>query len=212
VLPLGYVSYAITLAAVVWFLNLFNFMDGIDGLAISEAIFMSFGAGALAALNGAPVGVVLAMLALGAACLGFLPLNWPPARVFMGDAGSGFLGYLLGIFALATIVAGTLSVWTWILLSGTFLIDATATLVRRWVRGESVHQAHRSHAYQQLARKWKSHRRVTLLYGAVNLFWLLPLAWLSTRWSAWAAPLAVLGTAPLFVAARRLGAGDPTEG
>jgi Fuc2NAc and GlcNAc transferase len=207
VIFLGYARWPVTVISVVWFLNLFNFMDGIDGIAISEAVFIGAAGAVLAALNGAPVGIVMAMLALAAACLGFWPLNWPPARMFMGDVGSGFLGFVVGVLALATIHSGTLSVWTWILLSGTFLADATVTLVRRLARGESIHQAHRSHAYQCLARRWRSHRRVTLCYIAINLVWLFPLAWLSTRWSELGLIFSALGILPLVVAALMSGAG-----
>jgi Fuc2NAc and GlcNAc transferase len=207
VVPLGYAAWLVTLISIVWFLNLFNFMDGIDGIAISEAIFMSAAGGLLAGINGAPPGFVVAMLALAAACLGFVPLNWPPARMFMGDAGSGFLGFAAAVFALATIVSGVLSVWTWILLSGTFLVDATFTLVRRLVHGDSIHHAHRSHAYQRLSRKWQSHRRVTMCYIAINIGWLFPLACLSAYWSQLAPIFAACGVLPLVAAAVMSGAG-----
>jgi Fuc2NAc and GlcNAc transferase len=207
VISLGYGAWLFTILSIIWFLNLFNFMDGIDGIAISEAIFMSGAGGVLAAVNGAPAGVVMAMFVFAASCVGFVPLNWPPARIFMGDVGSGFLGFVVGVFALATVVSGTLSVWTWILLSGTFLTDATVTLLRRLARGENIHQAHRTHAYQCLARKWQSHRRVTLAFIVVNVGWLLPLAWLSTRWEQPAPILAAIGVVPLVVVALISGAG-----
>jgi Fuc2NAc and GlcNAc transferase len=127
--------------------------------------------------------------------------------MFMGDVGSGFLGFVIGVFALATIVSGTLSVWTWILLSGTFLTDATVTLLRRLSRGENIRQAHRSHAYQWLARKWQSHRRVTLCYIAVNVAWLLPLAWLSVRWHHLGPIFSACGILRLVAAAVISGAG-----
>ena len=206
-ISLGYARWPVTLISVVWFLNLFNFMDGIDGIATSEAVFMSAAGAMLAALNGAPVGIVVAMLVLAAASLGFLPLNWPPARMFMGDVGSGFLGFVVAVLALATIHSSTLSVWTWILLSGTFLTDATVTLLRRLARGESLHHAHRSHAYQSLARRWESHRRVTLSYIAIDVAWLLPLAWLTTRWNHLGLILSALGILPLAVIALLSGAG-----
>jgi Fuc2NAc and GlcNAc transferase len=205
----GYVAWPITIIGIVWFLNLFNFMDGIDGIAISQAIFMSIAGAVLAAINGAPMGIVVAMFMFSASCLGFVPLNWPPARMFMGDVGSGFLGFTLAAFALATVVLGDLSVWTWILLSGTFLVDATVTLVHRLLRGEKVYQAHRSHAYQHLSRKWHSHGRVTVAFMAVNIGWLLPLAWLSVRSNDSAALIAAIGVAPLVAVAWISGAGRP---
>jgi Fuc2NAc and GlcNAc transferase len=205
----GYAAWPLTIVGIVWFLNLFNFMDGIDGIAISQALFMSIAGGALAAINGAPMGLVVAMFVFSASCLGFVPLNWPPARMFMGDVGSGFLGFTLAAFALATVVLGALSVWTWILLSGTFLVDATVTLVRRLVRGEKVYQAHRSHAYQHLSRRWHSHGRVTGSFIAVNIGWLLPLAWLSVRSNDSAPLIVAIGIAPLVAVAWLSGAGRP---
>jgi Fuc2NAc and GlcNAc transferase len=203
----GYAAWPMSVVGIVWFLNLFNFMDGIDGIAISQALFMSLAGAALAAINGAPMGIVVAMSFIGASCLGFVPLNWPPARMFMGDVGSGFLGFTLAALALTTVVLGVLSVWTWILLSGTFLVDATVTLVRRLLRGEKVYQAHRSHAYQHLSRQWQGHGRVTAAFIAVNIGWLLPLAWLSIRPSYSAPLIAAIGVAPLAALAWVLGAG-----
>jgi Fuc2NAc and GlcNAc transferase len=209
VIPLGPAGWITTVLALVWFLNLFNFMDGIDGIAASEGIFMGLAGGVLAMLNGAPVGIVTLMLALAAACAGFLPLNWPPARLFMGDVGSGFLGFVIGVLALTTVVSGVLPIWTWILLCGTFLVDATVTLVRRVLRGDKAYEAHRSHAYQWLSRKWHSHGQVTLWYIAVDVAWLLPLAWVSTKRVESGAALAVIGIVPLTIAALISGAGRP---
>jgi Fuc2NAc and GlcNAc transferase len=203
----GYAAWPLTVVGIVWFLNLFNFMDGIDGIAISQAIFMGVGGAVLAAINGAPAGIVVAMVVFSASCLGFVPLNWPPARMFMGDVGSGFLGFTLAVLALATVVLGSLSVWTWILLSGTFLVDATVTLVRRLLRGEKVYQAHRSHAYQHLSRRWHSHGRVTAACIAVNIGWLLPLAWLSVRSNDSAPLIAAIGMVPLVALVWLSGAG-----
>jgi Fuc2NAc and GlcNAc transferase len=205
----GYAAWPMTIVGIVWFLNLFNFMDGIDGIAISQALFMGVAGAVLAAMNGAPTAIVVAMCVFSASCLGFVPLNWPPARMFMGDVGSGFLGFALAVFALATVVSGTLSVWTWILLSGTFLVDATVTLVRRLLRAEKLYQAHRSHAYQHLSRRWHSHGRVTLVFIVVNIGWLLPLAWLSVRSSDSAPLIVAIGMAPLVVVAWASGAGRP---
>src|SRR6185312_3312887 len=106
--------------------------------------------------------VAAAALALGASWFGFLLWNWPPARIFMGDVGSGYLGYALGVLMLACARRNWSALWMWLMLGGAFFVDATVTLVRRAVRGERVYQAHRSHAYQWLSRRWRSHRRVTV--------------------------------------------------
>lgn len=107
---------------------------------------------------------------------GFLMLNFPPARIFMGDAGSGFLGFVMAVLALWSSTQVPQLFWCWAILSGCFLVDATTTLVRRVVRGERFHVAHRNHAYQYAARRHGSHRRVTLAVLCINTFWLLPLA------------------------------------
>jgi glycosyltransferase WbpL len=198
----------IAVLALVWTTNLFNFMDGIDGIAGSEAVFVG-GAGAL--LNwyqgGAP-GLTAAMLCLAAASLGFLRWNWPPARIFMGDVGSGFLGFTLAVLGLAANqVGGTIPFEAWGILGGFFFVDATITLLRRVVRGDQWFEAHRIHAYQQLARRWKAHLPVTLSVSALNLAWLLPWAWLAVRTPANAKYFLIAALAPLAVFVILAGAG-----
>lgn len=197
----------------VYWINIFNFMDGIDGLAAGQASFMLGGAALLAAWAN-PVLLALPvywwMLASAAAAGAFLVLNWAPARIFMGDAGSTFLGLLIAFFALATIALGWLSLWQWLILAGLFVTDASVTLARRLRLKEKITQAHRRHAYQRLARRWGSHARATGLYLAINLVWLLPLAALAgDRYGG--VLVALLAYAPLVVMMLRLGAGLPEE-
>jgi Fuc2NAc and GlcNAc transferase len=170
------VSWVVAVLTLVWALNLFNFMDGIDGIAASEAAFVSGAAAFLIDSSLASGGVVTVLAALSAACLGFLVWNWAPARIFMGDVGSGFLGFAIALLAIAAVVEGSLSLWTWLILTSLFVADATVTLLRRVLRGERWYAAHRSHAYQHLTRRWRSHRRVTLLFALVNVLVILPLA------------------------------------
>lgn len=162
--------------ALVWAVNLFNFMDGIDGLAGIEAVYIAAAILVLVSVNGESQSGLPAAV-VGAAAIGFLAYNWSPARLFMGDVGSGFLGYSLG-FLMLTAVADGLNVWAAITVVGAFVTDATVTLLIRILRGEQAHQAHRSHAYQHLAQYWGSHGKVTVLVMAVNIFWLLPLGFL----------------------------------
>lgn len=156
-----------TAAAALWLLtsmNLFNFMDGSDGLAAGIAVCAAAGIGLLAAQTGA--GTVQWMaVAVSAAAAGFLILNYPPASIFMGDAGSLFLGYALGSLALAACLSGT-SVVAAALVLLPFLFDAGVTLLRRIAIGEHVWRAHRSHFYQRLLAGGMSHLRVALLYWA----------------------------------------------
>lgn len=200
VLDFGILAALLALLGIVWLLNLFNFMDGIDGIAAAQTVFVSLSGAWLAIGNGAPAWTVITLVVLGGAGLGFLSLNWAPARIFMGDAGSGFIGYMIAVVALATMNLSAMSVWTWLILACLFIADATVTLMRRMARGERFAVAHRTHAYQWMSRRWSSHAKVTLLYSAINVVVVLPLALLSVRWPDRSAGLALiaLGTAGLF--------------
>ncbi len=175
VVDLGWFGLALAATYLVWMTNLYNFMDGIDGIASIEAITVSF-CGALCwwLATGTPLWFLPVVFA---ACVaGFLVLNYPPAKIFMGDVGSGFIGMMLGIFSLWTAQQATQVFWCWFILIGCFMVDATTTLVRRVRRGEKFHEAHRSHAYQYASRRHGSHKTVSLAVGAINLVWLLPIA------------------------------------
>lgn len=169
-------AWIVSLGGIVWMINLVNFMDGIDGLAASEAAFVSAGLAALLALAGHADGTAAFALLLAVAVAGFLILNWPPASIFMGDVGSGFLGGMLAALVLMASRFGWPYAAATLILLTAFLCDATVTLIRRMLRGQKVWQAHRSHAYQRLARRWHSHRRVTVTVLFLNLLFLLPLA------------------------------------
>jgi len=193
-----------TLAAVVgivWALNLFNFMDGIDGIAASEAVFVAVAGAWLTAGAHWTGDVAAASLAFAAACGGFLLWNWPPARIFMGDVGSGYLGYVIAVLALTASRGNRAALWVWLILSGVFFVDATVTLLRRLVRGERIYQAHRTHAYQWLARRWGSHAKVTCAVLAVDALWLLPCAAFAMHAPAYAAASAIVALSPLLLIA-----------
>jgi Fuc2NAc and GlcNAc transferase len=195
------------LIALTWSTNFFNFMDGIDGIAGSEAVFVA-GAGAfLNWANGGDIGLTAAMLVLAAAALGFLMWNWPPARIFMGDVGSGFLGFTLAVLGLAASRNSATPIEVWAILSGVFLVDATVTLVRRILRNDRWFEAHRLHAYQKLASRWQAHFPVTALVIAINLFWLFPWAWLAAIHPARAMLYLIAALAPLGILAFLAGAG-----
>ena len=200
---------AIALVVAVYWINLFNFMDGIDGIAGSQAIFMCCAAALLMVLNAPDAAGTLPfwmLLTVAAASAGFLILNWPPARIFMGDAGSTYLGFVIAILALVTIAGGWLTLPQWVILAAAFVTDATVTLIRRLMLGEKVFEAHRRHAYQVLSRRWSSHHRVTLSFIGLNLIWLLPLAYAAPSWGWLAVGVAYL---PLIGLALYLGAGAP---
>jgi Fuc2NAc and GlcNAc transferase len=148
---------------------------------------------------------------LAAACLGFLLLNWAPAKIFMGDAGSTYLGLMLFFFALATTTSGWLSLAQWLILTALFLTDSLTTLIRRALRGEKVWQAHKRHAYQHLQRRLGSHAWATLLYMGANLVLLLPLALLAGQFPDYGWAFAALAFIILVPAAIAAGAGAPLE-
>ena len=229
-----------------WWINLYNFMDGIDGIAASQALFMLLAGVLLRSLVLAETGADTApglldrlqlqflmtdpwstgSLIIAAATAGFLVHNWAPARIFMGDAGSLFLGF--SILAVAGLdITGHLTwlreaqltgetdvsagygipVTSWMILGALFITDATVTLLRRLLSGQRVGDAHRSHAYQRLSRHWNSHARVTLVYCLINVLWLLPLAALARLQPGQAWHLVALAYLPLVIAAYLLGAG-----
>ena len=175
-IELGWFGQVLVIFYLVWLLNLYNFMDGIDGLASIEAITVCLG-GALLYLSGSEtsgqwaVPVLLAMTVTG-----FLLWNFPPARIFMGDAGSGFLGIVLGLFSIQSAWIAPQFFWSWLILLGVFIVDATWTLMRRLFRAEKIYEAHRSHAYQYASRYYGSHKTVSLAIGAINVCWLTPMA------------------------------------
>lgn len=190
----------------VWMLNLYNFMDGIDGLASAEAICVCCGAAFVAWLSGYPELVWLPLL-LAATVAGFLYWNFPPARIFMGDAGSGFLGITLGILSLQASWVNSNFIYIWLILMGVFIVDATMTLFRRLLRGDKVYEAHRSHAYQFASRHFGSHRVVTLAVCGVNIFWLLPWAVSVVALGVDGMTALLLAYLPLLVAALKFNAG-----
>ena len=183
----------------VWWINLFNFMDGIDGLAGMQAVFIAVVAACLGS-GGALFWVIAASAA------GFLLYNRPPAKIFMGDVGSTFLAFVLFVAGMQQLRTHALPFCTWPLLGAVFIVDATVTLLQRRRRG--LHGAHRTHVYQRLARRWGSHRSVTLAYAGVNLLWVLPwtLAAVHSQVTPWVAMGAVY--LPLVVAALVLKAGE----
>lgn len=205
----GWIGGLFAIVGIVWTLNLFNFMDGIDGIAASEAAFVGCAGALLMLAGGATPGTVSLGLVLAAACCGFLLWNWPPARIFMGDVGSGYLGYVFGMLTLAAARESQTALWIWLILGGVFFVDATVTLIRRTVRGDRVFEAHRTHAYQWLARRWGGHLPVTLAVLGTNLFWLLPWALLAASNASWAAWIAVIALLPLALVMIALGAGRP---
>jgi Fuc2NAc and GlcNAc transferase len=186
----GWLGHVFFFIALVWLINSYNFMDGIDGLAGWEGVSVpAVGAFLFMGSGSGPA------LATAAAVSGFLVWNWPRARIFMGDVGSGFLGYVLGVYWLSSSgLPGAF--WGWPILLGVFLVDATLTLLLRMYRGENWRDGHCSHAYQVAARRW-GHVRVTLGVLGITLFWLTPWATLCAFRPEWSAAAAIIAYVPL---------------
>lgn len=206
-LDFGWVGFGVGTVFLVWLLNLYNFMDGIDGLASLEAIFVAIGGTLLYVLTSTPEFVWLP-ITLALSVSGFLYWNFPPARIFMGDAGSGFLGITLGVLSLQAALTSPSLLWSWLILLGVFIVDATCTLFVRLLRGEKVYEAHRSHAYQIASRRTGSHQRVTLAVVGINFIWLLPLSVLVCLGQLDGFLGVLIAYAPLVVVALRLKAGQ----
>src|SRR5690606_8483755 len=188
--------------ALLWLTNLYNFMDGIDGIAGTQVCFVTCAAGLWLLYHG-DLALAMSCLSLFAASAGFLVWNWAPARIFMGDVGSAFLGFTLGLVALLSHLHDTMSLWSWILLMGVFIVDATFTLGRRLLNGERWYDAHSSHAYQHAARRF-GHSRVTLAVMTINVIWLAPLALLVGGYAESAIYFNVTVLFPLVLMALRL--------
>lgn len=203
---LGWAGHVLAAFYLVWLLNLYNFMDGIDGIASVEAICACLGACLLYWLSGLD-SLIWAPLLLAASVAGFLYWNFPPARIFMGDAGSGFLGIVLGGLSLQAAWASAPMFWAWLILLGVFIVDATFTLFRRLLRGDKVYEAHRSHAYQFASRRCGKHLPVTMAVGVINILWLLPIAVCVTRFGFDGVVGVVVAYAPLIALAIKYRAG-----
>lgn len=205
--------------SLVWLCNLTNFMDGIDGIAASQLLVTSLscvvllvGLDAAAGESGEHDVVLTLSVVLAASAAGFLLWNWSPASLFMGDAGSGFIGFALGLLALESLVTQRMAVWSWVLLLGVFIADTAVTLLVRIIRGERWYEGHSQHAYQILSRRLNSHPRVVGGVILINICWLLPLAWVAGILPQYGVLFATIGLAPLLLGCYRLGAGRADAG
>ncbi|AGA33561.1 Undecaprenyl-phosphate N-acetylglucosaminyl 1-phosphate transferase [Thioalkalivibrio nitratireducens DSM 14787] len=160
-IPAGWALAILGTLFVVWMVNLYNFMDGMDGFAGGMAA-IGFGFMAWLGWNAGADGFALASLCVALAAAGFLWFNFPPARIFMGDTGASTLGLLAAALMLWAERDGIFPLWTGVLIFSPFIVDATVTLAARAVSGERVWQPHRQHAYQRLVRSGWTHRRTVL--------------------------------------------------
>lgn len=191
--------------ALVWALNLYNFMDGIDGLAATQCLLACVAAAWLSRGGASGDKYALFCLLLAASHLGFLVWNWAPARLFMGDAGSVPTGFLLAGLAGFGAITETLPFACWAVLLAAFITDASYTLAWRIATGQDFTQAHKLHAYQKLSRHWRSHRAVVVLLAGLNIFWLIPIAWAAQQWPEYAFYIVILAYIPLVFGMVKVG-------
>lgn len=171
-LTVPYLFSIFAIIGIVWFTNLFNFLDGIDGYISAEVIFIGV---AFFVLFGGIPPVLLAFVTAG-----FLVWNWQPAKIFMGDVGSTLLGFTIGVFAVYYQKCGDSSIVIWLMLTSLFWFDASLTLFRRWRNGETLSKAHRKHGYQRIVQSGVSHQRTVLYSALINLF-IMALVWLDIQ-------------------------------
>ena len=209
----GPVASVFAVIAIAWLINLYNFMDGIDGIAAVEAIIVG-AAGSIVLLLGGATGLAVASAAVAGASAGFLIWNRMPARIFMGDVGSGFLGFAFATIALAAHKTAAISANVWVILLLVFIVDATATLLRRIFHGEPWHVAHRLHAYQRLVQSGRSHSQVVVYVAILDLL-LAALAIVVFMQPGLTWPALIVGillvTAGYLIVERRLGMWTVTE-
>lgn len=195
---LGWFGDLLAVPAMVWFFNLFNFMDGIDGMATSGTLYVTGAATLILLVNGDYELALLSAL-ICAAAAGFVYFNWPPAKVFLGDSGSSFFSYTIAALVLGSLWSDGMSLWTWLILLGYFVVDTTVTLLIRVATVKGWYRPHRSHAYQNLARIWADHLKVVRLVMLVELLWLLPLALLSSWVHEFAPLITALAFCPIVI-------------
>lgn len=205
--PIQLLIAGIMILFIVWMTNLYNFMDGINGLAALEAISVCMSMALIYWIQSTSTEVVYLLIIISASAFGFLFWNFPKAKLFMGDAGSLFLGLSLGLLAIGSITEDFRIFSAWLIMLGVFIVDASYTLFFRFITRQVIHQAHRTHAYQKIAIKFNSHTYATLAIVAINLFWLLPIAIAVTTTQLHFAAALPLAYAPLLLATHKFRAG-----
>jgi Fuc2NAc and GlcNAc transferase len=202
----NYLSLTLIIFYIVWMINLYNFMDGIDGLASSQCLSVSTAACIFAYLNN-HVELTFCYGLLSAISIGFLFFNWHPAKIFLGDVGSGFLGFMFALLAVWGEYSDSVLWITVTILMGVFIVDATFTLLKRLVNKQVITQPHRDHTYQKLVLLGWSHSKVSFACLGLNIFWLTPCAALTFYFPEWSILIAMGAFLPLLIIAIYIQAG-----
>lgn len=198
---------ALTLIGLMWATNLYNFMDGINGIAALQAISTCFTMGIILYWCDVNAGIAQLLAIIAFANAGFIYWNFPKAKIFMGDTGSLFLGFTFGLVALETSLNSLEIAAAWLISMAIFISDATYTLCIRLLSGQQFYLPHRSHCYQKLAITLGSHTKTTLLVLGVNMVWLFPLALLTALSLLHPLLSLILAYSPLIIIAVKLRAG-----
>lgn len=181
VIDIGVMGSILAIIGTSWLTNLYNFMDGTDGIASVQAITTGVFGGILFWFN-EQYGLSTLCFIIASSCCGFLIWNWPPAKIFMGDVGSCVIGFVFGVLAVIGEVTSSIPILTWFILLAIFIWDATLTLIKRVISGEKWYNPHRSHAYQRLTQLGLSHVRLAISILIINIIILWPLAYAAQFW------------------------------
>jgi Fuc2NAc and GlcNAc transferase len=205
----AYLLVLFSILYLLWLINLYNFMDGINGIAGLQSVSVSLCMACVYYLSTGDMDYLPLILAVCSG--GFLYWNFPKGRIFMGDVGSGFLGLFLGLMSIKQMHQATEMFFYFLILMGVFIVDASFTLLRRFIQGKKIHQAHSSHAYQHAARWMHSHVRVSLAVIAINFLWLFPVTIAIVNWHINHLVGLAIAYAPLIFLAYKLKAGLDQE-
>ena len=191
----------------VWLMNLYNFMDGIDGYAGTQAVLIFSFAAILAFLNKPEENMYLYLIGFAFANFGFLLRNWYPAKIFMGDTGSVSIGFVIAFFIFFSASESIISIYTWLILLSIFISDATYTLFVRTVTKKNLTKPHLTHGFHILSKSKKSQENVTIYMILFNIFWILPLALISNTFIEFHILVTIVAYVPLLFILLKLGAG-----
>jgi Fuc2NAc and GlcNAc transferase len=210
---LGYLSAVLSVIIIIMAINTVNFMDGIDGLVSLEVIFIASTIAFLLIQQNNMIEARYFMLLI-AVMFGFLFWNFSPAKIFMGDVGSIFLGFLLAILMIITINNKTISMWTWLILLAVFWLDVVSVLIIRLLTKQKIFEAHKTHCYQKVTQfiemkknRTFAHRTTVILITLINFLWLFPLAIMSQYYENYGLWLLIISCLPLLFLAFRFKAG-----
>ena len=188
-------------------MNLYNFMDGIDGYAASECIFVSFSSALIIYFNNENSILSLYLLGLGLSSIGILIRNWHPAKIFMGDAGSVSIGMLFAFFIFYSASESVISIYTWLILLSVFISDSSYTLFVRIVTKKDITKPHLTHAFHLLTMNSNSQLFVTNRMIFCNIIWVLPMAILSNHFMSYNVVITFVAYLPMIIYLIRIGAG-----